>query len=451
MTKAQRDRCTRGAGIWVMSLILLLPLAACDSDPAGTEEGSAVVVGTVESTQGAAAPAAAPGPSASFGEAHTVAIGRFNSSGAFQSMAEGAVDAAGDFRIEGVPAGHANLVIVAQGEAGAEVGRAVLHEETRAGVEHPSHPVNATSTLHARVWGSTPAAGSQGMSSAELALFIHADASRAEQTAESETQVQAIASGAVTAQSAITTILDAEGPVELDREARAELLIGLVVERDRSRANGVGAESSQRAFTSSALDLFTEQGLSAEALAIAYAAATTGLDRAMAQANAHARLDIAREAILLNLESRQRAAAAVEADGLGIRTAILAALSETESEVAAASSLIQLHAALESSRVNVESRVLGQVESQLSGLPVELLAEIRGDVQVALAQARLWVGLESATSAEAMGQAAASFRSGVEAAVGAFVADLPSEVQSQVSVDVLTTLFIALGAGPHTS
>lgn len=437
--------------LWVTALAFFLPLAACDSDPTGTAEGHAVVVGSVESSQAAAA-SSGDGPTAASGEARTVAIGRITSAGAFQSMAEAEVDASGSFRIEGVPSGHANLVVVARGEADAEVGRAVLHAETRAGAEHRAHPINANSTLHARVWARmiSSGAGSQAMGPAELALFVHADASAAAGTHGSDSQVDALAAAAVQAQIAMSTILaSGEAAAGLDGEARAQLLADLAAQRDRSRHEGASAEATQRAFASAALDLFQDEGVRAEALGLAYAAATTGLDRAMIQAAVQARLDIAREAVLLNLESRQRAAAEVEADGLGIRSAVLEVLAETEAQVAAAGSMTQLKAALESSRVQMESRVLARIETGLSGLPLELLSQIRTQAQAALAEARLWTALDGAASGEALAQAAVEFRAQAEAAAEAFVADLPSEAQAQISTEVMAALLVALGAGPH--
>lgn len=447
-----RTRRTARLSLWTATLLFAVLPLGCDSDPAGPgdDDDQAVVTGSVAPASSQQA-SSAMGTAASANEASTVVIGEVDGSGSFHALASGEVDGSGHFRIEGVPTGRVDLVVSARSEGETEVGRVVLHEETRAGAEHRTHPIDANSTLHARVWTQLRASGGSDdrMSSAELALFVHADGAAAAQTAASEAQVAAFAQGALEAQTAMSGILEARGYGSLDASARADLLQELVVQRDRDRAEGASPGTTQDTYAEAALSAMLDAGADAEALALAYAAAATGLDRAMAEADAEARLDVARQAILLNLAARSEAAAQASGDGLGLQAEVVAALGDAEASVRSAASVAELHQGLENARGNMQSRVVARFTSELNGVPLELLTHLESELELLLESARLWTSMEGVASAEAMVQAAAQFRGEVEAAVTAFMAELPEDVQADVSAEVLVDLLVALGAGAH--
>jgi hypothetical protein len=435
-----------------VALVLALFPLACDSDPTspsnGNGENDAVVVGAV-----APSSSAAEGTAWSHGGAHTVAIGELSAAGSVQTVAEGQVEADGTFRIEGVPVGRTNLVVVARSNADAEVGRVVLHEETAAGTEHRTHPIDANSSLHARVWAQMRASASSGdeMHPAELALFIHADAGAAAEALQSSAAVAAIAQGAVEANKALTGILEAHGHGSLDAEARGALLAEVVAQRDRNRANGANHRDTQRAYASAALNALLDADVEAEALAVASAAAATGLDRAMAEANAAARLHIAREAVLLNLKARARVASDAGDDGLGFRAHVIDALAQAEAGAGAAASVSAMRQVLAATRAGLRSSIMSELTARLDELSigVELLTQLQGELSGVIDKASLWASLETAGSTEAMVQAAADFQAEVEAEVAAFVAQLPDTAQNEVSVEALVEVLIAMGAAAH--
>lgn len=447
----------RVRGLATKALLLALPLAACDSDP--THPGGddpAVVTGSMAEAQ-QTAPAATPGgeqiAAQAAGQASMVVIGEVASGGSLHSLGEAEVAANGSFRIEGVPAGRANLVVVAYNEAEAEVGRVVLHERTSAGMEHRTHPIDARSTLHARVWTEVRASanGRAEMEPAELSLYLHADGATAAQAAGSSAEIRAIAEAALEAQAVLSAVLEAEGHAGLDAATRAGLFADLAAERDRSRDAGAGADASQEAFVSAALSALADQQVSMKTFALASASATSAFDASLAESSSNARLALTKQAVLVNLETRKRATADVQGNTLGLRGTVSTTLSDTEAGVRAAGTIAELKGSLAQARAEGQTRVVTNGLNGLIGLPGELVGDLHAHFESALLEARLWSELEAAASGQAKAAAAADFRAQVEVAVQDFLEQIPADAKldAGVTAEIVTAFLIALGAGPH--
>lgn len=452
-THRSRPRVPSAARFAALALTLALPIAACDSTPTGSSSADdSVIAGSIHSSASESPEAAAgSSPLAAQGaaDAETVVAGEVASGGGFHAFAEGRVEADGSFRIEDVPAGRSDLVVVAYGEGDTEVGSVVLHEETRTGVEHRTHPIDARSTFQARTFAKVRARDGGGMGAAEVALFVHADESTASQAAASAVEVAAAAEAAIQARIALEAVLEAEGVVGLDAGTRAEMLAELAAERDRARDEGADAQASQEAFVSAALDAYVEAGARAEALALASAAAATAFDATLeTEGEGIARLELARQALLLNLEARQRAVAEVDGNAFGMKAAVIGALDQTEAAVRTAGSTAELRASLEVARAEGGGEIVSAGTSALAGLGVDLTGEIESELSSAVAAAALWTEMETAASAQAMATAAMDYRAEVRAAVDAFLETVPSQAQAGVSAEVLAALFVAFGSGP---
>jgi hypothetical protein len=429
----------------------------CDSVTSrvsGPDDGEAVVMGQIASTPGTANAALATATAdEDAAVATTVVIGDVSLSGSFQALRQADVDAGGNFRIERVPAGRTNLIVSARSASGVELGSVVLLEETRSDAEHRTQPIDAGSTLHARVWSEIKSSGSSSapwIGPAELALFIHADADVAAGAAASSAAIRAIADAALAAETALSASLGAQG-VDATAEARNALVAEAAIARDQSRAAGGNIENTQRAFVQAALAAWASGGIDAEAAATATATAATGLDRAMAQASADARLDLAREAVLLNLAARSRVAAQQQGNPLGLRVAVESTLGSAKTGIGAATTMAQLRGALADSRVGVEGSVVAAVSGNLPDLPIELAAAIEGELRTALGETRLWARLDGTTTASGMADASAEFRGKALDHALQIIDALPANARAGISAEAIAAILIAFGAGAQIS
>jgi len=427
----------------------------CDSVTSrvsGPDSGQAVVAGQITSTPG---PAGAPLATTAEddGGATTVVIGDVSLSGSFQPLAEASVDAGGNFRIERVPAGRTNLIVSARSASGLELGSVVLLEETRSDAEHHTQPIDARSTLHARVWSEIKSSGSSSapwIGPAELALFLHTDADVAAGSAASSASIRAIADAALAAEAALSASLGAQG-IDATAEARNALITEAAIARDQSRAEGENVETTHRAFVQAALAAWGAGGIQAEAAATATATAATGLDRAMAQASADARLDLAREAVLLNLAARSRVAAQQQGNPLGLRVAVQSTLENAKTGIEAATTMAQLRGALADSRVGIEGSVVAAVSGNLPDLPIDLAAAIEGELRAALGETRLWTRLDGTASPSGMAEASAEFRSKALEHALQVIETLPASARAGVSAEAIAAILVAFGAGAQVS
>lgn len=413
---------------WIMTAVAGLALAACGSDMTGTE-GDAVVTGSVENSA----------------EANTAVIGEVSGSGNYQAIDEVDVDSEGEFRFEEVPSGRSNLVVRVMGDAGAVVGSVVLKETTVAGATHRTHPIGGRSTVHAEVWAEaqTMAGESGSMGAAELALFL--DAGAAAGGDPSDEEITALAQASIEAQEAISAALIAHG-AGLTAEARQEVLASAAAERDAERDAGTGANLSQQTFLAAAFDAYVANGMKAEALASAYAAAATVFARASAGIGTSAHFETTREAVLVNIDVRKRAAAATEDDPLGLRSSANLTLNALDVAVLGASSMSELQAALDGERALIENRVAVAALASLPVLGGTVEALVDSRTRAAVESSKLWIELESATSATGMGTAAGNTRTETTAAVADLIDAIPTSAGT-ISADAAISILLLLGAG----
>ncbi len=435
-----------GFSVFLMSI---LALAGCDQGSSGLTgpEHEAVVTGEVTSETppaGSSSMAMAPGIGAQTA-ARTVAIGQLSSSGTFTAIAEAEVNAQGGFRIEGVPSGRSELVIIARSDTNAEVGRVVLHEETVASTEHRAHPINARSTLHGRVWAQMKADGQSSMGAAELALFLDVRSDVALSAAGSQSTVNRWATAAARADAAITATL-AAGGTPMSAAARNSLLLTLAAERDRSRAAGASLDATHRSYTEAAIGAFGGAGVKLQVLATAYAAAATSIRQEMDGAEEGARREALRTAVLLNIETRKRVAAAVQGSALGLKSAATSHVAALEARVRSAGTHAELVASIRNERGEADGRIAAELISVFALLPTEVRIHAEAQLQAALDNARLWVGLNGTTSASAMAQAATAFHAEVRSRAEAAVEAIPTSARGNLTVDAMVAVLVAIGA-----
>ena len=418
----------------------LLVLPACDSDPTGDSgERSAVLSGSVEETSQAGVLADAQGVQASM-----VAAGTLRGDGSLDVLAEAQVDADGSFRIEGVPAGRAGLVVRAENASAQEVGRVIVHQETQAETETRVAPINAGTTLHANVVLEVHGGNPDPASSAEVALRVMASGDGA--AASSGVQTSTVASAVIAAGNAESAVLAGQGAA-IDATTRSELVLAAMLDLEQSLAAGADFESSHRAFVNGSVAALIDAGVEARSMAAAQAAATTALEARLSSESA-VHFEALRSALRMNLEARSRLLA--EANGTTAGVAELAAqvVAELGAHVEAATSVAELRAGFDQSRAGLEARLTSTVTNALPGLPIELVGSVEAQLRTTLAQAELWGALEASASAGAMASAVAQWEADVEAAVHAWIDTLPSDIAAEVDVSASVTAFAALGAGP---
>lgn len=432
-----------------IAAFMTISLAACDQTPTGMDVSGdgAVVVGQVQSESASmqAAPANSTSESANVsGSAQTVVIGEFRSTGQFTALAEAQVDANGNFRIEGVPADRRELVIMARNSAGAEVGRVVLHEETRARTEHRAPPMNARSTLHGRVWGQMKANGQSQMGSAELALFLDLRSDAATSASADAAAIARLATGAARAEAAITAILAREG-TPMSASARNALLLALAVERDRARSTGASAEASQRSYVEGSVAALAQGGISLEALTLAYAAAATAMANEASDSGDAVRTEAVRSALLLNLEARKRLVASVQGGGLGLKSEAQSHVSALEVRVRGAATWAELSGAVHAEQAGMEDRIAGGIAVALQVLSPQARLQAEAALEAALESARFWTYLNGSDSASAMADGAAAFRAEVTSRAQAAIEAIPANVRGSLTAQAMVSLLFGTG------
>ncbi len=444
---------------------VLLGLPACDSSsggPLGPGSGTATVSGSIEPTGADSfAPAAAvsgdqaatsgPGATSVYGGVSTVVIGELRSNGTLEVLAEAEVDAEGRFRIEGVPAHRAELLIRALADGGAVVGSAVLHEETVPGGHHRAQPIGLRSSLHAEVWIRARTAGgpAHGMGSAEIALFLHAGADAGLPPAPAAAEIDALAQASIRAGQAITAVLAAEG-IQLDAAARNSLLLALAAKRDEERDAGADPDATQDAYLAASASALIASGVSAEALALAAAAATTAFDAALASGvEAAVRSVPIRQGLLLNIAARKAVLASVSGSAASQAAAASSVLAQLEGEVRATPHVNGLRSALVSAEASIENQIVASV---LAGIPEVIPGSVRLVVEGALVQAFAAVDfaatLHGAATAEAKAQAVKEFRAAVEAAVAELLSQVPEGAAVGLTAEAAARLLLAACASP---
>ena len=444
--------------VWTM----LVALVACGDDQTltgpsngGDAAQTATVTGSVENTQEtASAPAATIGLATTptqqvAGEASTVAVAAVSADGSLDVLAEAEVQSDGRFTIEDVPAGRSGLVISARASDGTEVGRALVHGVTEAGATTVTAPVNGETTVQGLVYSRLAAAGvsEEIRNTARLALLIRMEQATAEEVAASATSIQAVADAYRAGTEAESQVFAKAGT---DRGAQLEALIEAArqhaeSQHAQSRDGGTRPDVAQDTFIDAALEAFARGGASSGDISLATSAGATGLDQAGTVANENARLDIARNAVELNLAARQKFVA--EMDDSNERSAAASALAEARVEVRASASVSDVARALADAEAGVEQELTSMILARLpSQVPLAVRANIESRLETAFAEANLSASVRGLTDVSSIVQAVLDYRDQVRSAVDAFVAELPSGLS--VDAEFTADLLVALRGGP---
>jgi hypothetical protein len=439
----------------VLLLAAVFALTGCDSEstPVGPDPDpdpdpeTAIVDGQVESTHPTASRnASTSGPASVAAEASTVAVAAVQSDGSLDILAEAEVQADGRFSVEDVPSDQSGLVVSARGENGDEVGRVLVHGETRAGSTTTTAPINGETTLEGMVYGHLAAAGvsSEIRNTAKIALLIRMDESSASEVVGSVQTVQAVAEAYANGAASLDQSFQAMG--ETSADARLDTLLEAAKDHAWNRDQGESQEGAQKLFIDAAVEAFQEGGAELEVVALATAAAATGLDRAMGEAHGNARLDIAKNAVELNLRARSELAQALPESEE--RTVSVSALTEARTQIRVAASLDEVINALIELEEEVEETLLDAIMDRLpEEVPDAVRAQLRIQLETAFASADLSAHLNSASESEAIVAAVEEYRQDLRDAVEAFISELPGEVD--LTAEVALTLLLAAQGGPN--
>lgn len=440
----------------IVTGLAVLALAACGddgTDPTGPGDDSgadqATVRGSIENTtepesSAAASAASSQGQSGAAAQASTVAVAAVESSGSLDVLAEADVQADGTFVVEDVPAGRSGLVVSARNGSGDEVGRVLVHGETRSGATVRTEPVTAETTVEGRVRTRMVAEGAseEVRSSGTIALLIRMDEATAADVAASGS---AVAEVAAAYRAGAEALVESFAEVEADAEARMEAVLEAAVAHAESRDGGASAEAAHDAFVEAALDAFVEAGADAEDVAVATGVAAIGLDRAMLAADENARLELARNAVRLNLQARERLVA--EQPSSDESDAAASALADARVGVEAAVSVDEMATALLEAEQRAEEEITAAILARLpSSASLALEAQIETLVGDAFADADLSARVGAAVEVGAILDAVVDYRQQVRSRVQAVVEALPSEVE--LDAEVTARLIVAAACGP---
>ena len=427
-------------------LTALAVLTGCDDGPSEPDM-DASVQGQIEETTPPPSEAQQSAPQqAPASDAQTVAVVQIQSDGSFTELATADVAAGGSFTVEGVPAGRADLAVVAYAD-GTAVGSVLIHEESRGGATIVTAPISHETTLEARAYSELRASGGGSASgSAELSLFIHGDDVATETAASSGAEIAAAASAYATARATVTAAYQARGRA-LDAAARAELMADAAVAFASQRNGGMSVRAAHDLFTEAALDALVEAEADVEATVLASATAATTFDAAL-DGTSSVRGDLVAQPLLINLKARQRLAArhATSAES-SVALAIQGVLADAEANLLLIGGIIDLRAFIEGTLSAVVDVGADECVSLLAAnASSSVQAEVRAAAEAGLEAARLDVRLETATTADAAASVLADYRADVRAAVEAMI---EASGHTTADADVLTEVFIAASAGAY--
>ncbi|MFP3948099.1 MAG: hypothetical protein ACOC8K_06870 [Gemmatimonadota bacterium] len=437
--------------------VLAVTGAACDTGSdlmgPGGDESPATVEGRVEgdgSTDDSDGSSTSPSRTTPYavasGKATTAAVAHVRGDGSLEVLAEADLDADGSFRITGVPAGRSDLVVVARGSGGSEVGRVLVHGETRSGAVITTAPINAEATVEGRVFARLKSEGvpQEERASAQLALLIHMSEATAADVAASTDAVASVAHGARAGIEAMNRTF-AELSADVDARARAEAMLQAAVDHAESRHAGADADAAAEAFLSAAVDGVVRAGADAEVVSLATAAAVTSVERAAAQVDGSAGLELARNGVRLNLEARKQLAASLSSDpSKSLATGVLADL---EAEVEASASLGAMIESIVDAEARFEEELTALILSELTALSATQRAEIEARLESAFATADLSARLDSAVTVSQVVQAVIEYRQELGAAVEAYLGILPDDVTATTRVSAELLMLVHGGSG----
>jgi len=428
-------------------LILALPslVGGCDGSGSVDVVSDAAVSGSLQEAPGAEG---APSGSSATGSAESVAVGSIRSDGTLDVMAQGEIGANGSFRIEGIQAGRADLVVQARNEAGVAVGEVLVLETTRSGAETRVHPITARTTTQARVETRLRASGrSDDAIRADLVLLGSLEGN-AGGAATSTDRLDAMADAMAEARAAFAAHLEAGGSAPATtarRDAAAEAL----AEFQSSIRAGTSITAAHRAYARTVVRAWAESGAAGESLVTGTAAASQRLStvlqaRVSDDATAFAAM---RASLRANLEAR-RALAEAQAEGnLGLRAGVIAHLDAIEARIAGATTVGELRSGIQAERASAQGRVSIAVLAALGGLDAQTLVVIDAHVRAAATAAEFWQHLDGSASTGATLVARTEYRAALRTAVDAWIASLPAASAAQVDADAAFRLFLALGGG----
>jgi len=460
-----RMKTRRPVVVWTVSALLGVFAGGCDGnddsitqpdpgdEPAPT--AFATIEGSVEETTEVAASRAPSSlafapmrPRASRAdEAATVAAAEVRADGSLEFLAEADVGADGRFTIEEVPTGRTNLVVAARSEAGEEVGRVLVHGETRADAALSTTPINAETTVEGLVFATLAASGAPAevRDAAQLALLLRMEESTAADVASSAQAIQEVAGGVRAEIEALDGAFVELGG-QVNGRLKAEGMLDAARKHAQDRLAGADAEAAAQAFLEAGVAALIEAGAEAEEASLATSAAATGLDRAMAEADARARLDLAKNAVALNLLARE--ALLAELDETESKQEGAEALAQARVEVGAATSVGEVAQALAEAESSFEATLTERVLTNLPQVPDAIRAQVQARLETAFAEANLSARIEAAGTVDEIVAAVAQYREAVRTAVEAFVEALPSSAGAELRAQVSAELLIAVQGGP---
>ncbi len=423
-------------------------LAACDDGVRPTLD--ATVEGRVEqTTSGPAmstspdgrAPQQAPGTTA-----EAAAVVQVQADGSFTELARADIQAAGSFRVEGVPAGRHNLAVLVY-TAGDVTGGALIHQSSRPGRTIVADPINYETTAETHAYSELRASGStEATAASELALFLRVDGANAELAATSDAEAQAVASAYRAASATMTAVHAARG-VTLSASQRTALVAEAAVGYAADRHAGMSLSAAHDVFTQASLTALGQTAAAAEATVLATAAASTTFDAAL-EAESSMRADLLLQPLRMNLLARERLATefATSAES-SVATRVAQVLASARADILAVGGILDLRAALSAlNLLAIDAAADAAVELLAANATSTVRAEVRARAETALEAASLSARLDGVATAQAAVSAMTTYRATVRTAVQAMVGASGS---ASADVDALTSLFIAACADAY--
>ena len=438
-------------------LILALAVGACDSveqlgttgpeaePPEGDPQGT--IVGRIDAglAPGSGGSAMVAAGSADGLEVSAVEV---RADGTLGTLATASVDENLGYTIEGVPVGSDRLLVIASSTDGTEVGRVIVHGPVEAAIAVTAAPLDHETTVEASIFVELVGMGlpPEAINPVEISLLVQLDPGTAQDVTISPPDVQGMADGMATADAVLTGVL-AGADVDLDAAARFAATHEAALDFAASLDAGAASDIAHDALADAVVQALEEAGASADGLALATAGGATGLVVAMENASADARLDMAKAAVELNLETRAMILESLpdvmsEAGG-----SAAAALQQAQDQVESATSLSEIEAALAAIPEGVTEELLDIIFTHLGQVPDQVREQLEAQLMDAFAEADLAAGLEGAASPEEILAAIEAYRQDVQQAVDALL-DAVSAAGGDFDAEALADLFLALRGGP---
>lgn len=381
--------------------------------------------------------------------AATVAIGRFARDGDLRVFVLGDVGADARFRVTGVPAGLTRLIAEVRDEAGAAIGRSIIHIGPGVGEVVPVAAIDGETTAEANVLAALIASGTLAprIATPDLAAKLEFSSDgEARAAAVSESAIQALAAAFLAAQTAFLETFrrfgsnaDA-GDLQIGGAAAALLYAAL-------RDQGVDEPRAEQSFLSALAEGYDDIGLGFEPQSVAgSAAAAAGV---AATADASARLTLLRGATT-QMAAARALLAILALTALGASTADAQLVSEAfvdfDADAGAATSVAGVLAAAEAFR-DALLAVFTTVATTRLGLSASVVANLIQSAETAPFQAALAASLAAATDIDDIVDAYLDFYDALrDLVVGTLTAAGLSLANAELAADVFVAADMALAA-----